>query len=289
MARIYGLNGFIQGKQGNNVFSVSNGVQVVKAYQPQVSNPRTAGQREQRSKFALAGKMSGCTPSGALVGLVGANPRARRSRFVSLLVNAAAVAASGTDLVASVPFESIVFSEGSLPMFSLPITVSAQFVGTEARTTVTVSVPALSVGQVGAEYPQGYGELVVVGLFDAATSRLDELQFAQRSTSAANVFRFRLGTRRDVRVATYVVPFAPITGVSAQNAGNLYDTETAVNLVNTISRSVSSYRFGESVLMSVVPVLGATTSMAPSPNDDMRGTVEEALMDTAVTETKRKK
>lgn len=286
MARIYGLNGFIQGKQGNNVFSVSNGVQVVKAYQPQVSNPRTEGQREQRSKFALAGKMSSCTPSGALVGLVGANPRARRSRFVSLLVNAANVAASGTDLVASVPFESIVFSEGALPTYSTAVTVSAQFVGPENRTTVNATVPAMVLGQ---EYPEGYGELVIVGLFDAATSRLDELQFAQRSTSAASTFRFRIGTRRDVRVATYIVPFAPITGVSAQRSGNLYDTETAVNLVNAISRSVASYRFGESTLLSVIPVLGATTSMAPSPNDEMRGAVEDALMSTAVSEQKRKK
>lgn len=58
MAKIYGINGILTGKQSNQVFAVTNGVQTVRAYQPQVFNPNTAGQIAARAKLKLASQLA---------------------------------------------------------------------------------------------------------------------------------------------------------------------------------------------------------------------------------------
>ena len=54
MGKCVGLVGNIRNKVGNFVFSTWKGIQVVKAYQPTVSNPRSAGQIAQRARFDYA-------------------------------------------------------------------------------------------------------------------------------------------------------------------------------------------------------------------------------------------
>ncbi len=54
MAKLVGLVGSIVNKAGNFVFSTWKGIQVAKAYQPNVVNPRSAGQTAQRTKFDYA-------------------------------------------------------------------------------------------------------------------------------------------------------------------------------------------------------------------------------------------
>ena len=54
MAKLVGLVGSIVNKAGNFVFSTWKGIQVARAYQPNVSNPRSAGQVAQRTKFDYA-------------------------------------------------------------------------------------------------------------------------------------------------------------------------------------------------------------------------------------------
>jgi len=54
MAKLVGLVGSIVNKAGTFVFSTWKGIQVAKAYQPNVSNPRSAGQVAQRTKFDYA-------------------------------------------------------------------------------------------------------------------------------------------------------------------------------------------------------------------------------------------
>lgn len=58
MAKIYGLNGLIKGRQGNNVFSVRNGAQVVSAYNPAPANPSTSAQVAARARFKLMSQIS---------------------------------------------------------------------------------------------------------------------------------------------------------------------------------------------------------------------------------------
>lgn len=285
MARIFGLNGLIRGRQGNNVFSIQNGTQVLKAYNPAVSNPRTLGQREQRSKFALAGKMSAATPSAAIIGMRGESNRARRAKFVSLLVNNAIVSASENGLQASVLYEQIKFSLGSLSQYSNVPTVTASWGGATGRSFVSVQVPSSTLAP---SAPQGYGELAVVCLFDEQSSQLDEVQVQRRDFSTANTYVFRFGERRNVRAVTYIVPFAASSRAISLGVSNIFESETSINVIANVTDGASLVDFGESILISSIPVLGATTSVAPSPDDDMRGLVEDGLMSTAVAPKKKK-
>lgn len=55
------LNGFVgkgTGKLGSSVFAVSGGEQIVRQYTPQVSNPSTDAQIEQRAKFKLISQIA---------------------------------------------------------------------------------------------------------------------------------------------------------------------------------------------------------------------------------------
>lgn len=56
MAKIFGINGKLVGKQGAAVYSVKNGVQIVKQYNPIVFNPNTKRQALARARFALASR-----------------------------------------------------------------------------------------------------------------------------------------------------------------------------------------------------------------------------------------
>lgn len=58
MAKIFGINGVMSGKQGAAVYVVRNGVQMVRQYNPYVENPKTVGQVEARAKMKLMSQLS---------------------------------------------------------------------------------------------------------------------------------------------------------------------------------------------------------------------------------------
>ena len=58
MAKIYGLNGVLSGRQGSSVFAVRNGENIVRKYQPIVTNPSTQAQVNVRSRFKLLSQVS---------------------------------------------------------------------------------------------------------------------------------------------------------------------------------------------------------------------------------------
>lgn len=78
------LNGIVgkgTGKLGASVFAISGGEQIVRQYNPQVSNPNTAAQVEQRAKLKLMSQLGAAlapTLGFAKMGLVSA-----RNQFVS--------------------------------------------------------------------------------------------------------------------------------------------------------------------------------------------------------------
>ena len=69
MAKIYGLFGSMQGKVADVVMAVRNGEQIVRKYQPLVSNPSTPAQVASRAKLKLLSQLS------AAMGTVIAIPR----------------------------------------------------------------------------------------------------------------------------------------------------------------------------------------------------------------------
>lgn len=58
MALIYGLFGAMSGKVADVVMSVRNGQQIVRKYQPVVSNPKTVNQYTTRARFKLLSQLS---------------------------------------------------------------------------------------------------------------------------------------------------------------------------------------------------------------------------------------
>lgn len=54
----YGLLGKGTGKLGSSVFAISGGEQIVREYNPKVSNPNTTGQMQQRAKFKLLSQLA---------------------------------------------------------------------------------------------------------------------------------------------------------------------------------------------------------------------------------------
>ena len=274
MARIYGLNGVLRGRQGNNVFSVQNGTQIVKAYQPAVSNPRTFLQSVQRSKFALAGKMSAIVPSGAIIGLARGNKRDRRARFVRLLSKAATTLSTpsgqGVVITPKIDYSNIRFSEGSLVRYSIMARPTIAWNGNSGYFSLSVTCNGFSVNQPAANAPAGYGELCICCLFDATTGHLDACQYAIRE-QAATVFEFRTVQKMDCYVVVYVAPYAPIDGVSSFGAeGYLGGDASAVSLEMISETFLSGMRWGDSTLLWTLAVTAAQTQTSPSPDDDNR-------------------
>lgn len=77
-----------RGRAGGQVYRVRAGEQIVTAYQPNVSNPRTDGQLQQRAKLALAGKISSILHDEMIYGLASSRT-ARRAALLSILTSKA--------------------------------------------------------------------------------------------------------------------------------------------------------------------------------------------------------
>lgn len=87
MGKIYGLFGAMTGKTADVVMAVRNGEQIVRKYQPVVSNPSTPGQVAQRAKLKLMSQLSAVmAPVIAIPRTGGVSPR---NWFTKLNIGAA--------------------------------------------------------------------------------------------------------------------------------------------------------------------------------------------------------
>lgn len=129
--------GQYSGKVGGVVYAVQNGQQIVRSYQPVVSNPKTLSQRKQRAKANLIGRISQITPWQVLEGL-GSNRRDRRSRFLALGMQSAVVPeipVNPNSITAKLQPEDFRFSEGAL----LPVMQVSGLVVENNAITATLS------------------------------------------------------------------------------------------------------------------------------------------------------
>lgn len=157
MGKFVGFIGTISGKVGTTVFSKGEkGISYGRAYQPQVANPKSALQLDQRAKMNLVGKMSQVTPKGLLVGMSGMSARSRRSVFTSILLNAATIDRSVPgEILAQLTPEDIVFSQGA------EIIAASAGVPTVTATGLTIALTLNDASMAGR-----YGERIVVAIVD---------------------------------------------------------------------------------------------------------------------------
>lgn len=80
--KLTGIIGTGSGKLGSSVFSVSGGQQIVRQYQPVVSNPSTAGQVKNRSKLKLLSQLSAQIAN--VIAMAKDGLKSIRNKFVSV-------------------------------------------------------------------------------------------------------------------------------------------------------------------------------------------------------------
>lgn len=248
--------GQFRGKLGAVVYAIVNGKQIVRAYQPVVSNPKSAAQMIQRAKGNLAGRISKITPWEILIGL-GANKGTRRSRFNALLlkkITAGPAAGDSSKFTAKLNDADYVFSEGSvIPLYYVASSVSL--------TASSVSFNVLHAGGSTAADRSAQGLLVVVLLKNPVLGWY-EIMYRFLSPSdlegATTAVQFEHRTEGAYDAAVYYAPFATADGTALRTrTGVLSSTVTSLDALLEVGTGVSPLVWGFSRM-------GASGSFTPS-------------------------
>lgn len=112
--------GQYRGKMGGVVFSVRNGQQIIRQYQPVVANPKTELQVDQRRKAILVGKISHVFKADIIEGLNGSSKSARRARFNKLLLDAVTTTTVSNIRTASLNGLHVKIADGLADTFAIP-------------------------------------------------------------------------------------------------------------------------------------------------------------------------
>jgi len=248
MAKIYGINGYASGKLGNSVLAVYNGTQVVRQYQPVVSNPKSLGQKMQRAKANLIGQLSKITPWQILTGL-GTNKRARRARFLRLgLLNATAtVSPSDPSIInAKLADSDLIFSEGDVTptMYVTAVTASARAIDVVVdKLTGITNETLVSSG------------CIVIAVLITTDGRYESVfyEFVQGEDVVSNsiTINFPHISEGAYYVDVYIAPFSTIDGSSLRaRSEQLFGSATdfAANMV--YNPAALALRWGNSNLVS---------------------------------------
>lgn len=107
-----------RGRTGGQVYRVNHGQQIVSAYQPKVSNPRTDNQQRQRAKFNLMTRLNAITPT-VLLSPFSPTPGIARPMFSKSLmkyieVDTQASLVGETVYTAKIAAQDIHFGEGDI-------------------------------------------------------------------------------------------------------------------------------------------------------------------------------
>lgn len=246
MAKITNLIGSISGRAGGMVFSKgeNGGVGYMRAYQPQVQNPKSAAQTDQRTKCILVGKLSAVTPKQVLIGMAGTNRR-RRAEFLKNLMDVAVIDRSNPgSVVAQIAPEDIIFSRGAEPLRATAgaITDSA----TQVTTTITLQ---------DASYAGSYGERLVLAVIDPAQkggySYLMYQDILLENTTAVTV-QFNLPSTPvdQTMFCIYRIPFVLNEQGTAATKSDLYNNGTLI-LANIVENASNIRDYGNSTLQGI--------------------------------------
>lgn len=172
--------GTLRGKAGNFVFAKGeNGSTIVRAYQPQVTNPNTAAQILQRAKLNLAGRLSKITPKVVIIGMDGATNRQRRSRFNALIAKSAVATISVGQGTASITDAELKFSEGTAMNWGYGTEI------TEGKTTQTGINNVVVARNCYVEAQGHYAEKLIAVVVDANGTMYKRITSADIEFSAA--------------------------------------------------------------------------------------------------------
>ena len=238
MAKSSNIIGTIAGKAGSMVFSKGpDGSTIMRAYQPQVANPRTDAQMTQRAKVILSGKLSKIIPAGAISCLMQGTTLKNRSRFTRQILELASVATSGGVKTASVRPQDIIFSEGIVPMSA-----------TVGSVTLTATSATVAISGVTANGANGLRLVAIVlnpnrsDAYEACTFKDTVLQAETTSV----VLNLPVSLQDGQSVLIYACPFRLVNrSNNVRSAGVWLDTdviaELGLGLANSAEFGPSGY------------------------------------------------
>lgn len=235
MAKIAGISGTIRGKIGMNVYSKGeNGVSYARQYQPQVYNPKSMAQQDQRAKMNLVGRMSQVTPKALLVGMNGSNNRQRRSDFNSHLLDVAIIdRSSPSSVIAKVAPKDVIFSRGN-----------ENIAATASTATLTATTVTLSLTLTDSTLAGNYGERVIAAIIDpsdkAGYSKVAYTDIVLDNNTATSVtINIGSGMEDGTLVAIYRVPFVLNVAGAAMRYQSLSNNGT--DITATLLLNANSY------------------------------------------------
>lgn len=181
MAKSVGMVGTLRGKAGNFVYAKGeDGSTIVRAYQPQVTNPNTDAQILQRAKLNLAGRLSKITPKMVIIGMDGATNRQRRSRYNAIIAKSADATVNGGQGSASIKDAQLKFSEGNAMNWGYGTKI------TEGKSTAT-GINSVNVERKCYVEAKGhYAEKIIAVVVDANGKMYKRITFADIEFSAAD-------------------------------------------------------------------------------------------------------
>lgn len=152
MAKIFGINGKIVGKQGAAVYAVKNGIQIMRQYNPIVFNPNTKRQALARARFKLASRIAvALAPSNkisyalrAVMGKSGTNIQ------TSVLLKDPSPISGVNPLTLTVAWDEVEVANGTLPV---PSAIAACTFSEPLR----VGTPVVDLSNILTTLPSGYG------------------------------------------------------------------------------------------------------------------------------------
>lgn len=109
------------GKVGGLVYATSGGEQIIREYNPQVSNPSTIAQVNQRARMKLMSQLSACLAP--VVAMTKSGLTSKRNKFVKINFDNS-YASQGT---AQISYENVQLTEGSLGLPQIGVEVSQDF------------------------------------------------------------------------------------------------------------------------------------------------------------------
>lgn len=245
MGKIAGISGTIRGKIGMNVYSKGEkGVSYARQYQPQVYNPKTIAQTDQRAKMNLVGRMSQVTPKDLLSGLKGDNNRQRRSNFNAHLLDIATIDRSAPNsVVAKVKPIDIIFSEGGEAIYATANNMKVNSSSASIELTITDET---MLGR--------YGERIVVAVIDPNDKggySLVRYKDVVIDKPSANIYSVPFGTTilNESLVCIYRAPFVLTDEGMTFRSQSLANDGVDITAQLLGSNSTAVRGWGNSVLM----------------------------------------
>lgn len=234
--------GQFSGKLGAVVYAVRGGEQIVRAYQPVVSNPKSTAQMLQRAKGNVVGRLSAITPREVILGL-GSNTIRRRSRFLQLALRASKARFADGDYIGSLPESELILSEGS---FASPFEItSAEY----ASNYVTISIMRNS--YVSQEEYDTFGLRAVVyaidnetGDYDYVVSRIVPLPtWANTPTASFNASLYVSNPTSHI-FAAYIIPWRILPSYASTLSRSLFSDDNEYMAALSLSEGNAGFEYG---------------------------------------------